>query len=105
MRERVQELIRVAASLRNEMNFDEAKAVEAEIRETCFELDKRMIRVNELKRKMAECLLEGEFADSQMYDREANALLEQLKRDYGIAVDSEKDKQPDSTVSTGKKIK
>jgi hypothetical protein len=99
LRVRVETLIDQAASLRNEMLFDDAERVEVEIVKLCFELDSRLVRVNALKQKMAESLLDGKFDDAQMYNREANELLAQLKKDYELIINKEKEKHSESAVS------
>ena len=71
-----------AAALRSEFNFEEAARIEAEIRTLCWNYDARVIRANDLKLRAAEARLEGKMLDADMFEREADRVLQDLKLEY-----------------------
>ncbi len=82
IRERVKQMATQAAALRSEFNFEEAAKVEAEIRNLCWNYDPRVIRANDLKRRAAEARISGKISDADMFEREADRVLQDLKLEY-----------------------
>ncbi|MEQ8791800.1 MAG: hypothetical protein RIC55_36400 [Pirellulaceae bacterium] len=82
MREKVRSLSERAAALRRDGSFDEAEQVELELRRMLLDRDPQLARVNELKRLAADARFEGEHPEADEFDRQADALLEGLRKRY-----------------------
>jgi len=91
LREKVAQLAQRAAALRGEGDFDTADEIDATIRELCREFDPRLIRANDLKRRASDSRLDGNVLDADMYDREAQRILNELKSEYGATSKTDND--------------
>ena len=78
----VEHLTSRAAALRAEGSFADAAEVDNEIRRACFENDPRLIRANQLKRRASDSLLDGNNLDADMYNREADRILQELENEF-----------------------
>lgn len=82
-RDKLNQLNVRAASLRSEGRFSEAEAVDAEIRDMLRERDPELQRANDLKRRASQAQLDGKHEDAELFLREANRLLENVKQRWG----------------------
>jgi len=86
-RDKLNQLNVRAASLRSEGRFSEAEAVDAEIRDMLRERDPELQRANDLKRRASQTQLDGNHEDAELFRREANRLLGNVRQRWGSPED------------------
>ena len=75
-RERIRQMNARAGALRRDGLFVEAAEIDQQIQDMLREHDPDLQRANELKQRAAQARLDGKHKDADLYDRQANELLQ-----------------------------
>ena len=82
LKQEVEDLTAMAASFREDGQFDKAREFERRLQQLLLSRDPDLKRANDLKRRAAEARLEGKHRDAELYDREAERLLAVVEQRY-----------------------
>lgn len=94
LRQEVKQLNARAGTLREEGRFAEAGEVETEVRNLLRDLDPELQRANELKQRASQARFDGKHQDAELFEREANRLLENVKQRWS---------SPDAATATAQR--